>query len=89
MVEKWHILYIGNILHGFQTVIHQIYDSIRKDLEKLILQFHLKENYFSGLIHRVLMAVDLSDTYHSPGIVALKTIRRFEQIYTELLNVDC
>lgn len=68
MVEEWHILYIGNILHGFQTVTHQIYDSIRKDLEKLLLQFHLKENDFSGLIPRILMAVDLPDTYHSPGM---------------------
>lgn len=52
----------------------QIYDSIRKNLEKLLLQFHLKENNFSGLIPGVLMALDLSDTYHSPGYVALKTI---------------
>lgn len=89
IVKEWHIFYIVSILRGFQMVVFQIYDSIRKDLEKLLLQFSLKENYFSDLIPRVLMAVDFSVTYYSPGAVTLKTIQRFKQIYTEFLNVDC
>lgn len=39
MVEEWHILYLGSILLGFQKVVLHIYDSTRKDLEKLFLHF--------------------------------------------------
>lgn len=77
MVEEWHILYLGRILHGFQKVVLQIYDSIRKGLEKLFFQCNgnLKENYFSELTPRVLMEVDFSDTNNPPGIVTLTTIQ--------------
>lgn len=40
IVEEWHTLYLGSIPNGFQMVVLQIYDLIRKDLEKL--QFDLK-----------------------------------------------
>lgn len=46
MVEGWHILYLGSILHGLQKVVLQIYDSIRKDLEKLFLQWQPKRKLF-------------------------------------------
>lgn len=77
MVEEWHILYLVSILHGFQKVVPQIYDSIRKDLEKLFFQFNgnLKENYFSELTPRVLMEIDFSATNNPPGIVTLTTIQ--------------
>ena len=92
MVEEWHILYLGSILHGFQKVVLHIYDSTRKDLEKLFLHFtgNLKENYFSELIPRVLMEVDFFATNHPPGVVTLKTIQRFKQINTtEVQSADC
>jgi len=46
MVEGWHILYLGSILHGLQKVVLQIYDSIRKDLEKLFHQWQPKRKLF-------------------------------------------
>lgn len=68
------MVYLGSILHGFQMVVLQIYDLIRKDLEKLLLRFNLKANYFSELTPKVLVELDFPDTYHSPGVVTLKTI---------------
>lgn len=93
MVEEWHILYLGSILHCFQMLVLQIYDFIRKDLEKC-LQTQSKSKsksciQFSELTPGVLMELDFSDTYHSSGVVTLKTIKRFKRIYTKVLRVDC
>lgn len=77
MVGEWHILYLASILHSFQKVVLQIYDSIRKGLEKVFFQLNgnLKENYFSELTPSVLMEVDFSATNNPPGIVKLTTIQ--------------